>query len=266
MVSLRIVLYYIIFICLFSCDNSEKHPLINSKKNVKLNFLSDHQVEKLINQHDCIYLSSYWVGMSHKEAMEITRYLMDRKILTGIIYNVNEQKEFSINRFTYQKTLNIDTFLMTQWFVRLKTTNYDLNAKTYFDFNSDRQLEQIWQKVENTNSDAYQELLDLYKQKYGEGKIPFYKDEAAEFFNISNGYSIYVFTNDYQQIKVEYIPKNSGIFDKNKSSEINITYEDLNIIKKKNLELNNQMKNREELKKQQIENRKKDVLKTLEKI
>lgn len=262
---LKTTIYIYFLFWIYSCQNSENPSINKHKKNVELFFYDDKQVEDLIKQHECIFLSSYWVGMSMEETLEITRYLIDKVKLTGIIQNSHEQKEFSINRFNYLQTLNIDTFRMAEWIVRLKTPNYNLNAKTYFHFDADQKLENVNQYIENTNYKAYKELIDLFRKKYGEGQIPFFSDSYAKLMQISKGYTIYIFIKNNQHIKVEYIPKGS-FYHKIKHNKINITYDDMSVITKNNNKLNDCIKEGKLLKKKQIEERSKDVLNTLEKI
>jgi hypothetical protein len=262
---IRITLYGVFLFWIYSCQNEEGPSNEKSKKNLELSFFSNKQVQDLIKQHECFFLSSYWVGMSMEESIEITRYLIDKVILTGIVLNSDGTKVFSMNRFTYQETLNIDTFRMTEWTVRLKTPNYNLNAKTYFKFDDNQKLENVNQYIENANFQSYEELISLFRKKYGAGHVPFYKDSYAKQLQISNGYSVYIFTKNNQQIKVEYIPEGSYHY-KIKQNKIDITYDDMSVVLKMNKSLNEQMKKGELLKKKQIEERNKDVLNTVEKI
>ena len=256
---IRITLYFFFLFWIYSCQVSEKPSIIKSKKNVELLFFEDKQVKDLIIQHECFFLSSYWAGMSMEESLEITRYLIDKVVLTGIVKNSFGKKEFSINRFTYQQTLNIDTFRMTEWAVRLKTPNYNLNAKTFFHFDADLKLENVNQYIDHANYRSYEELISLFRKKYGGGQIPSYSDSYAEQMQISKGYAIYIFTKNNQQIKVEYIPKGS-YYHKIKHNKINITYDDMSIITKENETLNERIKEGRLLKNKQVEERGKDVL------
>jgi hypothetical protein len=83
----RVILSFSILILVSSCSNENKSDNgFNDADGRTSYFLENEEVELLINENEPIFLS-YWVGMTKNEVTEVTRYLLEREMITGIVYD-----------------------------------------------------------------------------------------------------------------------------------------------------------------------------------
>lgn len=231
-----------------------------SDKKEELIFLSDVEVENMIREHENIFLSSYWAGMSKQQAVEITRYLLDKNMLYGKFFNANSDD----SKYISQKSLNIDTFEITDWRYSLKTLNYFLDADIRFNFNNSNELEGVSLWIIDVDKEKYIELVEIFKKKYGAPTRIIQNRNESGPFKYSKDNAEYTFIKGNQMIRVEYRPKNSGFEGlESKFNEIYIMYDDLLVIEKNTKESRERMKN-EKIKMEN--NRKKEIENSLEKI
>ena len=86
----KYTLITLILIIFFSCSNQNKsESVINIEDEKEIYFIKNDEIEKLIDKNETLFLS-YWIGMTKKEAIEVTRYLLDNKTITGIVYDPND--------------------------------------------------------------------------------------------------------------------------------------------------------------------------------
>jgi hypothetical protein len=81
----------ILLYTLISCDNRERISggTANQSENKSSHFMSNEQVELLIKDKDPIFIH-YWIGMTRKEEVEVTRYLLAKEVISGIVHNPDE--------------------------------------------------------------------------------------------------------------------------------------------------------------------------------
>lgn len=253
---------------LSACINNDANDQNNIDEEIEnfselkeeLIFLSDTEVENSINLHECIFLSSYWAGMSKQDAVEVTRYLLDKQLLYGKFFRPYSDE----SQYVQKESLNIDTFDRTGWRYNLRTNNYFMDADISFSFNNSDELEHVSLWINDVDKDKYDELLDLFKTKYGTPVRTVQNRNQFGPFKYAKGNAEYTFANGNQQIRVEYRPKGSGPEGmESKFNDIYIMYEDLRVIDRNTEEF------KERIKKEIINeenNRKKGVKNSLEKI
>ncbi len=262
------ILVIISLLLLSACKNQDaKNQIINdeeidnfSESKEVLIFLSDNEVENSINHNECIFLSSYWAGMTKQDAVEVTRYLLDKHLLYGKFFQPYSEEP----KYIEKESLNIDTFDRTSWRYSLRTNNYFMDADIQFSFNNSDELDFVSLWINDIDKYKYNELLDLFKTKYGTPVRNEQNRNQLGPFKYAKGNAEYTFEKGYQQIRVEYRPKGSGPEGmESKFNDIYIMYEDLRVIDKNTQDYKERMKTEKII---EENNKKKGVKNSLEKI
>jgi len=98
---MRAYLSFLFFICsfLFSCNNNDikeessveqiqgADSQMDSEQTPENEFLTNSEVESLIDANEPLFLSAFWIGMTKEESIQIIRFLLDKQEISGIIYS-----------------------------------------------------------------------------------------------------------------------------------------------------------------------------------
>jgi len=239
----NVIFFAVVIIMNSSCNTGNKNRNDFKNKNEKTSyFLDNESVEVLINNNDPLFLS-YWVGMSKKEATEVTRYLLEKEIISGIVYDSGDDSTY----VKYCSDFSLDALLEKNCpFVEFNSNNYYLlwqdNAQSfrvliehtlfeiqfnYSELNGINSLSSIFllAAAESTGNSGiqysdYMGITRLYSEKYGQ-------PESSYFKAPSEGHCSYKI--DDKEIKVYYNSANKSERFENfySPSQIHIDYYDI---------------------------------------
>jgi hypothetical protein len=202
----------------------------------QLLFLSNQEVVEMISNHTPIFLSSYWSGMTEKEALEVTRYNMERNYLHGLYLSNGETRDVT------RSVLDMDTFNLAAWFYEIKTANCLNAAKIKFSFENDR-LTRVFLCVDNSNKQEFEELIEVMKLKFGE---PIYSVAKKSMGPIiaGDGSIRGEFKLGYQHVRFEFLTPGSGIegLPLDNTYKIQLYFEDERQVNSENNKWRNQIK------------------------
>jgi hypothetical protein len=250
-------LIYFVWLFLTSCtfQNAQNEKSDDSQK--KSIFMSDEEIENIIQKHHPLFLS-YWVGMNRSEFHEVTRYLLDKEIISGLVYDPQDDSstyycsDYSLdfnNKCGYREFNKNNVHLLLQdnsrkLLVLIDHTLFELNFN-FSHLDGEYTLSNIKLSAESkiTTSSVIEyerckPIFSIYKEKYG---VPFY--EHLDPPNSGNCY----FINGNTRINIDFLSGKSyqTKVPENCTAVSYITIEYLDI--ERSNRILNQQKNKEEM-------------------
>lgn len=268
-VTITISISISILILISSCniDNNDRNDFkIKTEKTSY--FLDNESVELLINRNDPIFLS-YWVGMTKKEVTEVTRYLLEKDLISGIVYDPDDDStavkycsDFSLDALLekncpYVEFNSKNNRLLWQdnaqsFRVLIEHTLFEIQFN-YSELYGKNSLSSIFliAAAESTGNSGiqysdYEGIIKLYSEKYGQ-------PESSYFNPPTEGHSSYKIQD--REIEIYYQSGHTSERFENfySPSQIHIDYYDN---RRKQNEINYK-KNIEEIQNRQNENEQK---------
>ncbi len=98
---------FLLLITLVSCENQENKFVDTSiqSENKPSLFMSNEEVELLIEDKHAFFIN-YWIGMTKEQEIEVTRYLLSKEVISGIVYDPGDDSK-SVKR-CFDTSLDFD--------------------------------------------------------------------------------------------------------------------------------------------------------------
>jgi hypothetical protein len=192
-----------------SSDNSiDENQNINSEvEQPESIFLSNSEVQGLINSHSTFFMG-YWSGMTKDQVNEVTRYLLSKEEIMGIVYDpdddsssLNRCGDFSLDfdgKCDYRE-FNEDNFYLLKsdeskkFTVLIGGTRFEIEFN-YAYMNNQNLLSGIVLSVlsEQTTSSVidyenFNEVSQLYQEKYGTPTKKFINSPNKGYLKFNSG-------------------------------------------------------------------------------
>lgn len=253
-----------IFLAFLSCTNKGannerikiKEGISDSLNKIKYSYLTDKEVEKLIDSKSNQFLSAFWPGMTELQCLEVLRYLIDKEKCSVTKYNYLEDdyKEIPSKSIKSIKLIcnreddisnNKNVFIN----YKIKSIGKKLFFEMDFDFDLNNSLVRLnlidFDQQHNINLTDFNYFVELYSSKYGKPIDKTFKGSFGGLDLNSKNYRRYRFLKNGVSVEIEYDSVHNDEFGKHPSqlviyysehkSEKLITYEEnrLNHIKLK---------------------------------
>jgi hypothetical protein len=193
-----------------SSDNTiDENQNINSEvEQPESIFLSNSEVQGLINSHSTFFMG-YWSGMTKDQVNEVTRYLLSKEEIMGIVYDPDDDssslnicRDFSLDfdgKCKYRE-FNKDNFYLLKsdkskkFTVLIGRTRFDVEFKYAF-LNNQNLLSGIVLSVvsEHTTSsyidyENFNQVAELYQEKYSTPSKKYFDSPNSGYlkFNVGN--------------------------------------------------------------------------------
>ena len=237
------IISFLLFLPLLGCTDSNTNENIDEQTPQEENksiFMSDAEIQNLISSKSTFFMG-YWSGMSKKEVIEVTRYLLNREEISGIVYDPDDDSsyqnrciDFSLdfdNKCGYRDLYKNNFYLLkgdqaNKLTVLIGGTRLEIEFH-YSYLNNQNLLSSIVLSALSEQTTAsrvdyenFQKISELYQEKYGipsqkyfdapkKGSLTYnYGDiEIQIYYNSSE--SIPTFGMGYapNQIRIEYMDK-----------------------------------------------------------
>ena len=171
-------LFLPIAILALSCEESNvtsKQPHVSTNEIDSINekkeypYLTNSEVELLIKSKDPNFMSSIWIGMTESESYEILRYLIEKQIIFGDIYNSHTGKHEPLSRYNIKEPDFKDNNRNLYCFL---TPNIKkINCMVDLEFNqlgSEKFLKSISvSMIQDVTLEDFNDFIQLFTSKYG---------------------------------------------------------------------------------------------------
>jgi hypothetical protein len=253
-----------ILLAFLSCTNKGadterikiKAGISDSLNQIKYSYLSDKEVEKLIDSKSNQFLSAFWPGMTELQCLEVLRYLIDKEKCSVTKYNYQKDEYIEIPSKSIKSIKLIDNSeddvsnnknIFINY--KIKSIGKKLFFEMDFDFDLNDSLVRLnlidFDKQHNINLTDFNYFVELYSAKYSKPVDKTFKSSFGDPRLISKNYRRYRFLKNGVSVEIEYDSEYNDEFGKHPSqlviyysehkSEKFITYEEnrLNDIKLK---------------------------------
>ena len=271
---MKISFYILLSICsiIYSCKSKkvqEENAIDNQENNYSEEqflptpeniFLTNSDVEVLIQANNPQFLSAFWVGMTKGESIEIIRYLLEKKELSGLIYNFSslDYEELGIEKLKNPDFDQDRILLHCLLTPKVKTLKCGLDL-SFNSENGDTILESIRvSAINQVNLRDFENFVGLYEKKYGRPTEAIKTKPKNSIIPTGDIYRNYSFKKDNTIITISYSSEHEteGLVS---PDQIHILYENSLILEQQTKALEKKVNEFKQEKKREQE-------KTLEKI
>lgn len=237
---------FLICSCEYSGENNENVKsedfASDSITEPAFTYLSNNEVEKLINSNQNQFLSAFWPGMTETQCLEVLRYLVDKEKCVAQFSNDQDiYEDIPSKEIKSIKLISKETgFASTtdyKFLYRLRAENKLLVFEMEFNFSSTDSLLGITLldadlgNMENLNLNDFEYFVDLYSSKYGKPVDKTFKDiSPIETIFKTKDYRRYRYLKNGISIELEYM---SAYIEDNelesKTNQIHIIYQEYDV-------------------------------------
>lgn len=176
------------FSILISCSNQEPSTIESIEHEEKSVFMTNDEIENLIGNHQTLFLS-YWVGMTKSELNEVTRYLLEKEIIRGIVFDpyddsssfycgdyswdVDKSKKCEYREFNKNNYHLLIQESSKKLLVLIDHTLFEIEFN-FSELDGEQSLSSIkLSALSNITTDSvidyrrYEPIVSIYKEKYG---------------------------------------------------------------------------------------------------
>ncbi len=249
--SFRIMKYTLLFLIIailtLSCEHSnvpkitKQQPestdqIDNIEEKKDYPYLTNSQVESLIKSKDPNFMSSIWIGMTETESYEILRYLIEKQLIFGDIYNSQTGKREPVSRYNIKdpafkgNSRNLFCYLTPN----IKKIHCTLDLE--FNQIGPKFLKSISVSIfQEITIEDFDDFIKFYTYKYGVPVAKSNKKPNIPNVTIGEVYRRYSFEKENKLVDITFESSHTNSFPLGTTpNQIHIKYEDKTI---KNQEL-----------------------------